>query len=394
MFTGFYYLLREYGVPATMESVLELHRGLEKGLARDLDDLFLLGRLCFVKRVEHMDAFERAFALYFYGVDIPAVAEGDPELLRTRQFREWLRRAVERGEIRPISENLSTDEIMRRFWETVRQQTEAHHGGSRWVGTGGSSPFGHSGQARTGVRVYGSGGNRSAFRVIGDRRYVDYSGRSTLKGANLRQALADLKHLRPAGARTELDLAETVYRSGRNGGEIELVFRRELRDKIEVVLLLDNGGTSMAPFVDVTTHLFTKARDRFRDLTSYYFHNTIYESVFRDARRTRPFAMNSILQKSRETRLIVVGDASMAPDELVSPFGNINYGEEGYESSLVWLGRLRERFPYSVWLNPIPREYWEGGAWTLGKIREIFPMEDLTLDGVKRAVVFLNRKRD
>lgn len=394
MFTGFYYLLREYGVPATMEYVLELHRGMEKGLVRNLDELFLLARLCLVKRVEHMDQFERAFALYFYGVDIPPVAEGDPELLRTKQFKEWLSQAIARGEIKPISDNLSTADIMQRFWDTVREQMEAHHGGNRWVGTGGSSPFGHSGQARPGVRVHGGGKNRSAFKIIGDRRYVDYSGRSQLRGGNLSQALADLKHLKPAGARSELDVDETVSRSGRAGGEIELVFRRELRDKIEVVLLLDNGGTSMTPFIEITTHLFSKARDRFRDLTSYYFHNTIYESVYRDARRTRPFATHKLLQKNRDTRLIIVGDASMAPDELVSEYGNINYGHEDYDPSLTWLKRLRERFPYSIWLNPIPREHWEYGAWTLKKIREVFPMQDLTLEGVKSAVTFLNKKRE
>ena len=394
MFTNFYYLLRDYGVPATMQSVLELHQGMDKGLASNLEELFILMRLCFVKRVEHMDSFERAFALYFYNIDIPAVAEDDPELLRTKQFREWLRDAIDRGDIKPVTDNLSTEEIMRRFWETLRQQMEAHHGGNRWVGTGGSSPFGHSGQPRPGMRVMGKSMNRQAFKVIGERRYVDYSGRNTLKGSNIRQALGDLKHLKPAGARTGLDVDETVYRSGRNGGEIELVFRRELRDKIEVVLLLDNGGTSMTPFVEITTTLFAKARDRFRDLATYYFHNTIYEKVYRDPRHSRGLSTHTLLGRKPETRLIIVGDASMAPDELLSRFGNINYGSEDYETSMSWLQRLRERFAHSIWLNPIPRERWDHGAWTLRKIREVFPMEDLTLEGVKRAVTYLNKERD
>lgn len=393
MFIEFLYLLRERGVPVGLDYALEFYRGLKRGLARDLEQLFLLARLCFVKRPEHLDPFERAFAWFFFGADLPPVAEGDPAVLETKQFRDWLREAVARGELRPISDHLSPQDLMERFWQTVREQMEAHHGGSKWVGTGGSSPFGHSGAARRGVRVHGQSRNRSALKVIGERRYVDYSDAQQLDAGNLRQALATLKNLKPHGAPVELDIPETVYRTGRSGGEIELVFRPELRDKIEVILLLDNGGSSMAPFAELTRTLFQRVRDRFRACRVYFFHNTIYEYVYTDARRSRPFPVEELLRQSPESRALIVGDASMAPEELFSAYGSVDFTDECPAPSAGYLRRIRERFPRSVWLNPIPAEAWKRGRgpWTLQKIREIFPMEDLSLGGLKRAVERLNR---
>ncbi len=394
MFTPFIKLLREYGVPANMSYVMEFHRGLEKGLADDLDELFLFARLCFVKRVEHMDPFERAFIYYFHGIDIPDVAEGDYELLNTKQFREWLREAVERGELKPVLDKLSPEDLMKKFWDTIREQLAAHHGGKKWVGTGGRSPFGHSGADRPqGIRVHGESRNRSALKVIGERRYTDYSGTNTLKADNIRQALASLKNLKPAGAYSELDIRDTIYETGRNGGEIELVFRRELRDKIQVALLMDNGGSSMLPFVEITRTLFLKARDRFTEFTPYYFHNTIYENIYRDASHRKPMSILKFLERSPETRVLFVGDATMAPEELLSPYGSQYFGMEDPEPSINWLHRIRERFRCCVWLNPIPRGDWSRvyGSYTLKKIAEVIHMEDLTLSGIKRAVDYMNR---
>lgn len=393
-FDGFILCLREYGVPVSMTDALDFYRGLERGLAPDLDSLFLFGRLSFVRRVEHMDAYERAFAFHFYGIDLPRVAEGDPELLNTPQFREWLKEAVRKGELPPHALwSLTPDELMKRFWETLRKQMEAHHGGSRWIGTGGNSPFGHSGNASGGMRVLGEGGKRSALKVIGDRRYVDYSNDTSLKGANLAQALASLKKLTPVGPRDELDLDETIYRSARNGGEIDLVFRRALLDRIEVVLLIDNGGASMLPHVHLTRLLFSKVRDRIKRLHTYFFHNTIYAAVYKDAQRRQPLPTEKLLERSPETRLLILGDASMAPEELLYAGGAISYWEPDEEPSLRWLERLRDRFRHAVWLNPIPKEIWREayGRTTIKRIGEVFRMEDLSLGGIKRAVEWLNR---
>jgi uncharacterized protein with von Willebrand factor type A (vWA) domain len=391
--TGFFYRLREYGVPVSTTDALDFYKGLEKGLAPDLESLFLFARLSFVRRVEHMDAYERAFLFHFYGIDVPRTAEGDPELLNTPQFKAWLQEAIRQGELPPQAVwSMSVDELMRRFWETLRKQMEAHRGGSRWIGTGGNSPFGHSGNAKGGVRVGGPGGGRSAVKVIGERRYVEYSDSSTLSGANLSQALASLKKLAPSGPRDQLDLDETIYQSARNGGEIELVFRRDLLDRIEVVLLIDNGGSSMLPHVGLTQLLFAKLRDRFKRCDTYFFHNTVYGAVYKDFRRRDPLPTDVLLQRNPETRLIFLGDASMAPDELLWPRGSISWGDEDTEASVVWLRRLRDRFRGSVWLNPIPKEDWRTtyGSTTIKRIGEVFPMEDLTLSGIKKAVEKLN----
>ncbi|HEX4959401.1 MAG TPA: hypothetical protein VF173_01085 [Thermoanaerobaculia bacterium] len=386
--------LRDYGVPVSLTDAIDFYKGMERGLAPDLDSLFLFARLAFVRRVEHVDAYERAFAFHFYGLDLPRVAEGDPELFNTPQFREWLKAAIRKGELPPHALwTFPPDELMKRFWETMRQQTEAHQGGSRWIGTGGYSPFGHSGNAGGGVRVMGEGSKRSALKVIGDRRYIDYSDDNSLSHANLSQALSSLKSLKPAGPRDQLDLDATIYESARNGGEIDLVFRRDLMDRIEVVLLIDNGGYSMLPHVDLTRLLFAKVRDRFKRRDTYFFHNTIYSTVYKDPQRRVPLPVEKLLQRSPETRLLILGDASMAPEELLYPGGALTWGAEDPEPSIRWLERLRDRFRHTVWLNPIPKENWPEayGRTTLKRIGEIFRMEDLTLGGIKRAVEWLNR---
>ena len=390
--------LREYGVPVSLTDAIDFYQGMERGLAPDLDSLFLFARLAFVRRVEHMDAYERAFAFHFYGIDLPRVAEGDPELFDTPQFREWLKAAVRKGELPAHAMwTFPPGELMKRFWETMRKQTEAHQGGSRWIGTGGNSPFGHSGNASGGGRVglaAGEGGKGSALKVIGERRYIDYSDDKSLSHANLSQALASLKSLKPSGPRDELDLDATIYQSARNGGEIDLVFRRALLDRIEVILLIDNGGSSMIPHVALTRLLFAKVRDRFKRRDTYFFHNTIYGTVYKDAQRRFPLPVEKLLQRSPETRLLILGDASMAPEELLYPGGAITWGTQDAEPSLRWLERLRDRFRHSAWLNPIPKENWPEayGRTTIRRIGEVFRMEDLTLGGIKRAVEWLNRK--
>lgn len=392
----FLYLLREHGIPVSLTDTIDFYRGLEKGLAPDVDSLFLFARLSFVRRVEQMDAFERAFAFHFFGIDLPRVAPGDPALFETRQFREWLREAVRKGELPAHALwSLSPEELMRRFWETVQKQLKAHHGGSRFVGTGGNSPFGHSGNASGGVRVYGQSGRRSALKVIGDRRYVEYSADTGLKGENLGQALASLRNLVPAGPRDELDLPETIRQSARNGGEIELAFRRDRLDRIEVILLLDNGGSSMLPYVALTRLLFGKLRDRIRRLTTYFFHNTVYGAVYKDPWHSDPFPLDELLRQSPDVRLLFLGDAAMAPSELLSPHGSIDLREDDALPSYAQLQRLRDRFPRAVWLNPIPRESWREshGSATIARIGALFPMEDLTLGGIQRAVERLNGGR-
>jgi hypothetical protein len=394
LFVDFVYLLRDYGVPAGPKDILDMNRGFEKGFVRSLDELFVFLRLTFVRRVEHMDSFERAFALYFYDIDIPPVEEGDLALLRTKQFQDWLNRAIEAGELPARAKwDMKPEELMRKFWERLKEQTKEHHGGNKWIGTKGNSPFGHSGNAEGGVRVGGGPGNGSALKVIGDRRYVSYSHDNTLRSDNLRQALDSMKHLKKAGAETDLDLHETIWRTSRNGGEIELVFKKELRDKMKIVLLIDNGGYSMTPYVDITRLLFSKMHDRFGEIKTYYFHNTIYDKVYVDQRRIRAYNVDKLLQQREDTRIVILGDATMAPEELASAYGSISGFElDDARPSLHWLNLIAKRFEHTVWLNPISKQRWTGnyGAWTLKQIKAIFHMEDMTLGGIKGMVEHLS----
>ena len=393
LFVDFLYTLRDYGVPASPKELLDLNTGFEKGLVKTLDDLFIFSRLTFVRRVEHMDGFERAFAFYFYGVDIPAVAPDDMDLFQTKQFREWLSKMIEDGEL-PERALYTMDpmELMDKFWETVREQMEEHHGGSKWVGTQGNSPFGHSGNAAGGVRVGGQSGNRSALKVISNRRYIAYSDKNKLRSDNLRQALESMKHMKNVGARDELNLDKTIYETSRNGGEIELVFEREKRDRMTLCLLIDNGGYSMDPFIDVTRLMFSKMHERFEEIKTYYFHNTIYQHVYKDFRRTEPLKTEEFLQRKEDTRVVIIGDATMAPEELESPHGSLYYYAQDPRASTYWLKRISERFKHSCWLNPIPKSTWSTvyGAWTLNRIRDFFHMEDMTLGGIKGMVEHLS----
>ena len=391
MLLNFFYRLRDEGLTIGATEILDFYRAPDRISINSVDDLFLLLKLICVRRREDADIFERLFLNYFYDLDIPAVAEGDMALIETRQFREWLRAARDRGEAPFRSYEYDLKELMKKFWDTVREQLKEHHGGTKWVGTGGASAFGHSGNAAGGVRVMGAGRNFSALKVIGERRHVAYSSRQSLSGENLRQAIALLKNLKKHEAESDLDIAETVYRSGKTG-DIELVFTAPLKNKLKVMLFIDNGGYSMLGHVPLTRLVFEKMTAQLKSLQTYFFHNTIYGHVYADDMRTQPVDLQQILKADADTRIFIIGDASMAPSELFSRYGNVNYGEEEYEPSIERLRALRTRFPQSVWMNPVPAERWDNGysGSTLRTIAGIFPMYDLTLDGLKKAVSKLN----
>jgi uncharacterized protein with von Willebrand factor type A (vWA) domain len=388
---GFVYQMHEAGIPISIQYVIDFYRALEKRLVSNLDQLFLLARLIFVKKLEHFDIFEQVFASFFFGRRSGDQEFDWEEFLASKPLQEWLRAQIDEGHLDfEAVREMEPEELLRRFWETLLKQRGEHRGGSTWVGTGGQSLFGHGGHEAGGLRVYGQALYGTAQQVIGNRNYINYSDSSALSAENLRQVLTSLKSLRPLGPLSELDIDATIANTARNGGEIELIFRRELRNRTQLIVLLDNGGYSMMPYVSLVRTVFNKIRDLFKEVKFYYFHNCIYGQVYRDSPRTRPLPWEKLLNEDRNTRLIIIGDANMAPAELMAAYGSLGLSTAVRKPGWEWLLELKKAFPASVWLNPIPRDSWERESTTIRQIQRIFHMEDLTLGGIKNAVNTLN----
>ena len=398
MFEAFFYQLRDHGVPVSPTSFLRLQQALGEGLVNDLNDFYVVARAIMVKRARHFDLYDRLFAHHFQGKEFsgPDARALDEELRRT--LMEWLKEpeflASLPDDERERVKGMSPDELLQYFMDRLADQTEEHHGGNRWIGTGGRSPVGHSGFHPGGMRVGGSSRNQSAIKVAMDRRYIDYSQDSVLSARQLGEALKAVRDLAPVGPRDALNIDDTIYETVRKGGEIELVFDRRLKDKLNVFLLMDNGGWSMQAHVERTRALFSQARDTFRQLRTFFFHNCIYERVFEDPQRhLKPVDLEEILRADENTRIIIVGDASMAPYELLHVHGAIDWmtSMSQKQSGRDCLRQLADRFPHAVWVNPITAPHWgyTSGRYTIRQIRDIFPMVDLTLPGIEKAVQLL-----
>jgi uncharacterized protein with von Willebrand factor type A (vWA) domain len=287
---------------------------------------------------------------------------------------------------------LSPDELLQYFLDRLKEQTEAHHGGSKWIGTGGTSPVGHSGYHPGGMRVGGMSRNKSAVKVAMDRRYKDYSQEGPLTQAQMGEALKRLRNMVPTGPKDVVNIDETIYQTMKNAGEIEIIFERSLKDRLKVILAIDNGGWSMDPYIAVVQTLFNYARAQFKDLKTMFFHNTIYDKLWEDPpRRVKPFAVDDIVRLDPETRFIIVGDASMAPYELMATDGSIHIEERSGRPSYERLKFIAATFRHCVWLNPKMADEWPYTR-TIHMVRDIFPMFELTLDGLEKAVKLLMSK--
>jgi len=284
---------------------------------------------------------------------------------------------------------MNPDELLQYFLDRLKEQTEEHHGGNKWIGTGGTSPVGHSGYHPGGMRGGGVSGNKSAVKVAMDRRYRDYSQEGPLTQAQMGEALKRLRNLVPSGPKDVVNVDETIYQTMKNAGEIEIIFDRALKDRLKVILAIDNGGWSMDPYVDIVQVLFNYARSQFKELKTYFFHNTIYDHLWEDpARYRKPQPVSELVRRDPETRFIIVGDASMAPYELMATDGSIHIEERTRKPSYERLQFIADTFPHSVWLNPKMAAEWPYTR-TINAIREIFPMFELTIDGLEAAVTYL-----
>ncbi|HNY64325.1 MAG TPA: hypothetical protein PKM41_02730 [Deltaproteobacteria bacterium] len=396
MFTEFFYLLRSKGLPLSPTGFLRLQRALNEGLICSLDDFYSLSRAIMIKSERNFDIYDRVFAHYFKGAELPEDLASEIELAIQAMLEEWLKDPERLADMLGIDpdqiKHLSPEELEEYFRARLQDQTERHDGGNRWIGTGGTSPVGHSGYHPGGMRVGGVSRNKSAVKVALDRRYRDYTEDTLLGPSQISDALKRLRHMQPAGPKDALNIEKTIYATMKNAGEIEIVFDRSLKDKLKVILMIDNGGFSMDPYVSVVQVLFNHARNQFKDLKIYYFHNTIYGRVWEDSsRQFKPVHLEEFTRFDPLTRLIIVGDASMSPYELLSRNGGIYYGSQSGEPSIKKLEYLAKVFKHSVWLNPKYQTVWPHTQ-TIEVIGEVFPMFEITLGGLDKAVKHLMAK--
>ncbi len=382
MFIDFLYELRKNKVPVGAQEAVSLARAMSKGLHdSSLDGFYFLARSILVHREAHLDPFDVAFAAHFRGVHVDAKAITD-ELLA------WLKDPAERPKLtdeeRALLEALDLEELQRLFEERLREQKERHDGGNRWIGTGGTSAFGRRGASAKGLRVGEFSGGRSAMKTADARAYQGYRSDVVLDVRQIELALRKLRAFAREGSLRELDLEETIDRTAKNAGELEIVTRPPRRPNTRVILMMDVGG-SMDPYADMMSQLFTAAKrsTHWKELRIYYFHNCIYGSVYPTERFRDPVRVTDLVAEcGRHYKLVLVGDALMASWELLgSPsFGSSEQGASG----VAWLLYLREHFERAVWLNPETPRAWPNS--TIETVASIFPMYELTLDGLSDAI--------
>jgi len=396
MFVDFFYLLKKAGIPVSPTSFLRLQKALSLGLINSIDDFYTAARAILIKSERYFDLYDQVFAHRFQGVELREPDEFELSETVRALLEEWLKEPRELARILGIREEdipkLTPEELVRYFLDRLKEQTEEHHGGSKWIGTGGTSPVGHSGYHPGGMRVGAMSRNRSAVKVALDRRYRDYSQEGPLTSSQMAEALKRLRNMVPVGPKDKVNIDRTLYETMKNAGEIEIVFEQSLRDRLKVILAIDNGGWSMDPYIDLVQTLFSYARSQFKDLKTFFFHNTIYDYLWEDPpRRFKPFPVDELIRLDPETRFIIVGDASMAPYELMATDGSIHIEERSGRPSYERLRFIAKTFRHSAWINPKLAEEWPYTP-TIQYIREIFPMFELTLDGLEKAVTHLMRK--
>jgi uncharacterized protein with von Willebrand factor type A (vWA) domain len=380
MFDALLYNLRSQGVDVGLGEWLIFLQGIEKELVTDLDGLYRYGRAVLARSEAHFDAWDLCFQATFDGVELP------PEI--KDELAEWLKNARSSTATERTVYDMELDELRRQFYERLKEQSSRHDGGSHWVGTGGTSPFGNGGQAEGGIQI-GGGGNRSALWVAGERRWKNYRADQTLGIRDFKVALRALRSLVREG-QLELDLDGTIDRTCANAGDVELVWQKARRNRIHLVLIMDSGG-SMSPHARVVEQLFTAAKelDGFKSFQALYFHNAPYGWLYTDFETMAREPIEDLLRSwTPAHRVVFVGDASMAPYELFGSMGGDGYGagrrSRENPSGLQWLQRIRRRCPSSIWLNPDPERWWNHP--TVQAIGSVFEMYPMSLSGLREGI--------
>ncbi|NDI86882.1 vWA domain-containing protein [Undibacterium crateris] len=389
MLIDFFFTLKDAKVPVSIKEFLVLLEALEKGLiSLSLDDFYFLSRTILVKDEAHYDKFDQAFGKYFKGID--TLFEKYPEIPL-----DWLQKRMQRelsDEQRAAIEKFGYDKLMDRLKELLKEQKERHEGGNRWIGTGGTSPFGNGGTNPEGIRIGGKGGNRSAVKVWEARSFKDYDEERELGTRNIKVALRRLRKFARHGAEEELALDATIRATANNAGYLDIRMQPERKNNIKVLMLLDVGGT-MDDHIAQTEELFSAAKTEFKNMEFFYFHNCVYDYLWKNNRRrhAEKFPTWDVLRKyPPDTKVIFVGDATMSPYEILQPGGSVEYNNE--EAGAAWIQRFTHTFPKTVWLNPEPEGLWQYRQ-SIAIMRQLISdrMFPVTLDGLARAMRLLSK---
>jgi hypothetical protein len=389
MLIDFFYTVKQAGVPASIKEFLTLLEAMEQQvIVPSLEQFYYLARLTLVKDEANFDKFDRAFGAYFKGVE--TIFEKRPDIPL-----EWLLKQLQREltpEQKAAVEKFGYDKLMERLKQLLEEQKERHEGGSKWIGTGGVSPFGHGGYNPEGIRIGGKGGQRSAVKVWEERQYQDYDGQRELGTRNIKVALRRLRRFAREGLDEELALDDTIRATASNAGYLDIRMQPERKNKIKVLMLFDVGG-SMDDHIARTEELFSAARTEFKNMEFFYFHNCVYDYLWKNNRRRHAerFSTWDVLRKyTPDTKLIFVGDATMSPYEIVQPSGAMEYNNA--EAGADWLQRFTSTFPHFVWLNPEPEGLWQYRQ-SIALIRQLMNgrMYPLTMDGLEGAMRLLSK---
>ena len=395
MFINLFYTLRTYGVPVSTRELLDLYALLETGIVfADREQFYELIRLCMVKDEKYFDKFDRAMADYFEGIDTLDIDELMAKLGDIP--KEWLELKLDPNNLTEAQRRLlkkygSLEALMQALEERLKEQKERHQGGNKWVGTGGSSPFGAYGDHPEGVRIGGESRKRSAVKVWEQRKYRDLDTDNQLETRSMQMALRKLRKFARDGAADELDIGSTIKKTAQTG-MLDVQLRPERRNRVKVLMLFDIGG-SMDSYIEACERLFAAAKNEFKTLEFFYFHNCVYEYVWTENARRNASAVPTldVLHKyGSDYRVIFVGDAAMSPYELLSVGGSVEYMSQ--DTGQAWLKRITNHFDKVAWLNPETQSYWQYTQ-TIGLIKDIMQghMYPMTLHGIEDMTKYLAR---
>ena len=391
MLVNFFHVLKDTGVPVTPRELLDLLEAMERRLAfGDMDDFYSLSRAVLVKDEKYYDRFDRAFGLHFK--DLEALDDVIEAMIPDDWLRSEFMKQLSEEDKAKIESLGGLEELIEQFKQRLEEQKTRHSGGNKWIGTEGTSPFGNDGYHPEGIRVGGESKNKRAAKVWDRRDFKNLDDNVELGTRNIKIAMRRLRKFARTGATEELDLDDTIKSTARNAGLLDIKMVPERHNAVKVLLFLDVGG-SMDPHVKVCQELFSAARSEFKHLEYFYFHNFVYESVWKNNVRRfneRTATLDLMHKYAHDYKVIFVGDASMSPYEIMQPGGSVEHWNE--ESGELWMRRLRETYEKCIWINPVPEDEWEYTQ-SIAITRQIMEgkMYPLTLRGLEEGMSFLSK---